>query len=197
MLSLALYRAGAVVLVTYDDAIAKAERIAARVAAGQSAVDTIRVTVKTLTGASHDIDIAPNGSVAELQSAITNVTGIPTEQQRVIFAGRQLDDTKSINEYSIKDQCTLHLVLRIRSGPPPPRAAVAAVPGIGAPPTATSATAGTAAAATEAQYQPKSGPGHDGRTDWTMVVFVKTLTGKTVELKVRSTDSIEQVKSNL
>jgi hypothetical protein len=40
--------------------------------------------------------------------------GIPVNQQRIIYAGKELEDNKTLGEYNVKDQCTLHMVLRLR-----------------------------------------------------------------------------------
>lgn len=70
--------------------------------------------VKTLTGKTIKIDNANLKTVTELKAAIQDEEGVPPEQQRLIFAGGQLEDGKRLVDYNIKSGDTLHLILRLR-----------------------------------------------------------------------------------
>ena len=75
--------------------------------------------VKTLTGKTITINCNPNDTIAHLKSLISEKEGVPADQQRLIFAGKQLADDQTINSYSINKDSTLHLVLRLRGGMEP------------------------------------------------------------------------------
>ena len=81
--------------------------------AGMKALaDTIYV--KTLTGKTILISIDLTDSVASIKKKIYDQEGIPIDQQRIIFAGKQLEDDKTLKSYNIQKKSTLHLILRLR-----------------------------------------------------------------------------------
>jgi len=72
------------------------------------------IFVRTLAGAAYSFDVALDQSVEDLKRVISDSQGIPVEQQRLIFAGRQLEDGHTLGEYNIQNESTLHLILRMR-----------------------------------------------------------------------------------
>ena len=78
----------------------------------------MQLFVKTLTGKMYTLDVDSSDSIAKIKTKIQAKTGVPPDQQKIIFAGKQLEDEPPLASYKIQRECTLHLILRLRGGAP-------------------------------------------------------------------------------
>jgi hypothetical protein len=74
------------------------------------------IFVKSINGKTRSLTVTAGTTIADMKAQIAEKEGVSAEEQRLIYAGKNLEDTKTVADYNLGVDSTVHLVLRVRGG---------------------------------------------------------------------------------